>query len=76
MSQEDLEFVLDAYARYNADERRPELWYWHADAEYHVAKEDPDSEVQRGTEAIRRQVERWEGAYPDLRVEPLEAKEG
>jgi ketosteroid isomerase-like protein len=75
MSQENVDFVLDAYARYNAGERRPELWYWHADAEYHVAKEDPDSDVHRGIEAVRKQAERWEDAYPDLKIEPLEAKD-
>ena len=75
MSQENVEFVLDSYARYNAGERRPELWYWHEDAEYHASSEDPDSEVHRGIDAIRRQVTRWEDAYPDLKVEPLEAKD-
>jgi ketosteroid isomerase-like protein len=70
-----MEFVLDSYARYNAGERRPELWYWHEDAEYHASSEDPDSDVHRGIAAIRKQVERWEEAYPDLKVEPLEAKD-
>jgi hypothetical protein len=67
MSQENLEFVLDSYARYNTGERRPELWYWHEDAEYHASSEDPDSDVHRGIAAIRKQFERWEEAYPDLR---------
>jgi ketosteroid isomerase-like protein len=75
MSQENVDFVLDAYARYNAGERRPELWYWHDDAEYHVSSEDPDSEVHHGIDAIRTQFDRREEAYPDLKVEPLEAKE-
>ena len=75
MSQENVEFVLDSYARYNGGERRPELWFWHADAEYHVSSEDPDSEVRRGIDAIREQVDRWEAAYPDLKVEPLEARD-
>jgi ketosteroid isomerase-like protein len=74
MSQENVDFVLDSYVRYNAGERRPELWFWHADAEYHVSSEDPDSQVCRGIDAIREQVRRWEEAYPDLKVEPLEAK--
>jgi ketosteroid isomerase-like protein len=74
VSQENVDFVLDAYRRYNAGERRPELWFWHADAEYHVSSDDPDSAVQRGIDAIRGQFERWEEAYPDLKVEPLEAK--
>jgi ketosteroid isomerase-like protein len=75
MSQENVEFVLDAYRRYNAGERRPELWFWHPDAEYHVSSDDPDTGVHRGIDAIRKQFERWEDAYPDLNVEPLEAKE-
>jgi ketosteroid isomerase-like protein len=75
VSRENVEFVLDSYARYNAGERRPELWYWHEDAEYHASSDDPDSEVHRGIDAIRKQFERWEEAYPDLKVEPLEAKD-
>lgn len=56
MSQQDLEFVLDGYARFNAGEKRPELWFWHEDAEYHVSRDDPDSAVHRGIDAIRGQV--------------------
>jgi ketosteroid isomerase-like protein len=74
MSQENADRVTQAYASYNAGERRPELDYWHADAEYHASSTDPDSAVHRGIEAIRRQFETWEDAYPDLRVEPLEVK--
>jgi ketosteroid isomerase-like protein len=74
MSQENMDFVLDAYARFNAGERTPELWYWHPDAEYQAAREDPDSATHQGIEAIRKQFARWIDAYPDLRVEPLEAK--
>jgi ketosteroid isomerase-like protein len=74
MSQENVEIVLDGYARFNAGERRPELWFWHADAEYHVAREDPDSSIHRGIEAVRRQFASWVEAYPDLTVEPLEAR--
>jgi ketosteroid isomerase-like protein len=74
MSQDNVDFVLDAYARYNAGERKPALWYFHEDAEYHTSSADPDSSVHRGIDAITKQYERWEEAYPDLRVEPLEAK--
>ena len=74
MSQENVEFVLDGYGRFNGGERRPELWYWHADAEYHAAREDPDSAVHRGIDAIRRQFASWVEAYPDLKVEPLQAR--
>ena len=74
MSRENLEIVLDGYARYNAGERTPQLWFWHPDAEYHVARDDPDSAVHRGIDAIRRQFASWEEAYPDLRVEVLDAR--
>jgi ketosteroid isomerase-like protein len=79
MSQQDVQkqnvsFVLDGYARFNAGERVPELWFWHSGAEYHAAREDPDSAVHRGIDAIRRQFRGWFEAYPDLTVEPLEAK--
>ena len=74
MSPENLEIVLDGYARYNAGDRVPQLWFWHPDAEYHVARDDPDSAVHRGIEAIRQQFASWEEAYPDLRVEVLDAR--
>ena len=74
MSQENLDFVLDGYARYNSGERRPELWFCHPDAEYHVAREDPDSAVRRGIDAIRQQFASWHEAYPDLRVDILDAQ--
>jgi ketosteroid isomerase-like protein len=73
MSEENVDIVRDAYARYNAGERIPELWFWHPDAEYHAAREDPDSAVHRGIDAIRKQFASWHEAYPDLKVEILEA---
>ena len=72
--EENVEFVLDGYARFNAGERRPELWYWLPDAEYHAARDDPDSAIHRGIDAVRRQFASWVEAYPDLRVEPVEAR--
>jgi ketosteroid isomerase-like protein len=74
MAQENTEIVVDAYARYNAGERIPDLSFWHPDAEYHVAREDPDSDVRRGIEAIRQQFASWHEAYPDLRVDILDAQ--
>jgi ketosteroid isomerase-like protein len=70
----DLDFVLDGYRRFNEGERVPELWFWHEDAEYHVAREDPDSAIHRGIESVRRQFASWVEAYPDLTVEPLDAR--
>jgi ketosteroid isomerase-like protein len=74
MSQENVEIVRRGYARYNAGERIPELWFWHPDAEYHAAREDPDSAVHRGIDAIRQQFANWHDAYPDLKVEVLDAR--
>ena len=75
MSQENVKFVLDGYARFNAGEKVPELWFFTPDAEFHAAREDPDSAVHRGLEAVRAQYARWVDAYPDLTVDPVEAKD-
>jgi hypothetical protein len=38
-----MDFVLDGYARYNAGERRPELWFWHPlDAQHANAVSDEE----------------------------------
>jgi SnoaL-like protein len=76
MSQQNVEFALDWYTRWNAGERPATLVpeSWHTDAEYHVAREDPDSAVHHGIDAIRKQMESWIDAYPDLKLEPLDGK--
>ena len=35
--QQNVKFVVDGYARFNAGERVPELWFFTPDAEYHAA---------------------------------------
>jgi ketosteroid isomerase-like protein len=79
MSQENVEeqnvrFVLDGYARFNEGERVPELWFFTSDAEYHAAREDPDSAIHRGLEAVQLHYSRWVESYPDLTVKPVEAR--
>ena len=76
MLQENVELVLGAYPRFNAGEPLATLvpQFYRADAEYHVASEDPDAAVHRGIDAIRNQMESWIDAYPDLKLEALEAK--
>jgi ketosteroid isomerase-like protein len=76
VSPENVDFVLEGYARWNAGERSPELWRWfyHQDAEYYASAADPDSAIHRGIDAIVEQGESWQEAYPDLTMEPLEAK--
>jgi trans-2,3-dihydro-3-hydroxyanthranilate isomerase len=75
MAGENLQSTLAGYAAFNEGRRVPELEFWHEDSEYHASSSDPDSDVHRGIEAVRRQTARWVDAYPDLRVEPLEARE-
>lgn len=74
MPQESVDFVRDGYERFNAGERTAELWFWHEDAEYHASRDDPDAAVHRGIDAIRQQFAAWVEAYPDLRIEILEAE--
>ena len=69
MSQENLRRVREQYARYNAGERAPGRWFWHEDAEYHTAREDPDHAAHRGIDAIAKLFASWLEAYPDLRLE-------
>jgi ketosteroid isomerase-like protein len=76
MSQANVDFLRDGYARFNAGERTAGLWFWHPDAEYHASREDPDAAVHRGIDAIRKQFASWVEAYPDLKIEILEAKDG
>jgi len=73
-SQENVDTVLEAYARFNAGAREPSLEYWDENGEYIASSDDPDADTHRGIEAVRRQYARWVEAYPDLRVEPVEAK--
>jgi ketosteroid isomerase-like protein len=74
LGEQNVKFVLDGYARFNAGERVPELWFFTPDAKYRAARQDPDSAMHRGLDAVRRQYARWVESYPDLTVEPLEAK--
>jgi len=37
--QQNVKFVVEGYARFNAGERVPELWFFTPDAEYHAARE-------------------------------------
>ena len=76
--------VLEGFARFNADEgglewrlrTLPEAMatYLQPDAEYHTDSRDPDSTIHRGIDAITRHLANWFEAYPDLKVEPVEAK--
>jgi ketosteroid isomerase-like protein len=72
--QRNVEFVRDAYARFNAGERTAELWFWHPDGEYHAERQDPDSAVHRGIDALRKHYASWVEAYPDLTIEIREAE--
>ena len=84
VEQENVTAVLEGFARFNADEgglewrlrTLPEAMatYLQPDAEYHTDSRDPDSTIHRGIDAITRHLANWFEAYPDLKVEPVEAK--
>ena len=69
-----MEVVLDGYAHYNRGAGEPSLDHWHEDAEYLAAREDPDSALHRGIDAIRRLFASWREVFPDLRVEVHETR--
>ena len=74
MSRENVELVLAASSRFNAGARIPGTVFWHENAEYETALEDPEATIHRGIGAIRKQFDRWHEVYPDLRVEIQEVK--
>jgi ketosteroid isomerase-like protein len=46
MPPDPLDLVLAGYAGFNAGERVPQLDFWHEDAAYEAAREDPDMWVR------------------------------
>jgi ketosteroid isomerase-like protein len=80
VSQAVIDFVVEGYRRYNERDRslpwpdEENARAWHADGEYRSAREDPDSEVHRGLDAIRAQFQRWHDAYPDLTVRVVDIR--
>ncbi len=68
--------VRAGYDAFNAGERDPRADWWHADAVYVTAQEDPDAGVREGFDAVTAQFRRWVEAYPDLRVEAQDVREG
>src|SRR4051812_42600656 len=74
-SDPDLDFVLASYEWGNRERAVAKDW-WHPDGEYVNAVEDPDHATHRGFEAIDKLFASWMEAYPDVTVEPLEARAG
>jgi ketosteroid isomerase-like protein len=73
--QENVEIVLAAYARFNAGDRSADnLGIWDEAGEYRPAPEDPEFAVHRGIDAVRHHYASWVDAYPDLTLEPVEAR--
>jgi len=74
-SRANMQIVLDSYPRLNTGDLATLVpQFYHPDAEWHVASEDPDSAVHHGIEAIRKHIETWIDAYPDQKIEPLEGR--
>jgi ketosteroid isomerase-like protein len=82
--QQNVRIVREGFAAFNADEgglesrlkMLPEkMAKWlQPDVEYHTDARDPDTAVHRGRDAVTRHLANWIEAYPDLKLEPLEAK--
>jgi ketosteroid isomerase-like protein len=82
--QQNVRIVREGFAEFNADEgglesrlrMLPEkMAKWlNPDVEYHTDSRDPDTAVHRGRDAVTRHLANWIEAYPDLKLEPVEAK--
>ncbi|HEX3434136.1 MAG TPA: nuclear transport factor 2 family protein [Solirubrobacteraceae bacterium] len=71
---DNVQAIVEAYADYNRGDGNPSPDYWHEDAEYRTAPEDPDSGIHRGLDAIARLFASWREVYPNLQVEVHEAR--
>jgi len=71
----NVEVVLAAYARFNSGGKTADdLGIWDEAGDFHTAPEDPEFSVHRGIDAIRHHYASWVDAYPDLTLEPVEAR--
>jgi ketosteroid isomerase-like protein len=74
VDDQNLAAILAAYARFNSGQRTADdLEIWHEEGEFHSAAEDPEFSIHRGIGAIRDHYASWVDAYPNLRLEPVEA---
>jgi ketosteroid isomerase-like protein len=72
MSQENGEALRRQLEQFNrTGEILPELY--HADAEWMVAREDPDPGTHRGVEAIRRYFAQWTEMFEGIDIRAEEA---
>jgi ketosteroid isomerase-like protein len=71
MSEANIEAVS---RQYELVERTGELLaeIYDPDAEWMAAREDPDAETHRGTDAIQAYFTKWVGAFEDVKLEPEE----
>jgi|SRR5215212_6799653 len=72
MSRDLEDLYRSGYDWFNREREPPPTW--HPDGEFVNAREDPDHQIYRGIEAIRKQHQGWFDSYPDLRVEPIEIR--
>jgi ketosteroid isomerase-like protein len=70
---ENVRFVLATYEWGNR-ERKFARDSWHDDGEWINSREDPGHAIHRGTLAIEKLFASWMEAYPDVRVDPVEAQ--
>ena len=75
MSQENVDLVRRGYEHF-ARTGEADVRVYSADVEWHGAAEDPDTEVFRGVEGVKRLIAEVQDQLEDFRTEPFEFLDG
>src|SRR2546430_17442140 len=69
MSQENVDLSRRAWELFN-DREWDAFWsLLDEDVEWHSRADEPDADVYRGQESVRRYVDTWTELFPDIRLE-------
>ena len=74
MGEDSLELCKRAYELYGSGDFDAMLELFAEDVEVYVAPPNFESGTYRGRDAYRRLIERWGGAWSEMRIEPLSMK--
>ena len=74
MGEDSLERCKRAYELYGSGDFDAMLQLFAEDVEVYVAPPNFESGTYRGRDAYRRLIERWGGAWSEMRIEPLSMK--
>jgi uncharacterized protein len=72
MSQENVEVVRSWYDAFSRGDLGAWLELLDPEITWQAAREDPDTALHRGRDAVRRYAEQWIEAYDGLQLEPQE----